>query len=145
MKTFIRMDSQRICRPARGFGIATAIFFLVILAGLGAALVNLSTTQHTVSSLDIQGARAYQAARAGIEWGLYRQLRANSCVATSSFAVPASSFTVTVQCTLTTGPGTLQRYQLLATACNQPAGGVCSAASASNNTDYVQRVLQAEF
>lgn len=143
MKTLLH--TQRICRPARGFGIVTAVFLLVVLAGLGAALVNLTTVQHTVSAFDIQGARAYQAARAGIEWGLYRELRVNSCAATSSFAVPATGFTVTVQCTLTAGPGTLQRYQLLATACNQPVGGVCSAASASNNTDYVQRVLQAEL
>lgn len=141
----ILTHKQRIYRPARGFGIVTAVFLLVVIAGLGAAIINLTTVQHTVSAFDIQGARAYQAARAGIEWGLYRQLRANSCLATRSFAVPASGFTVTVQCTLTTGPGALQRYQLLATACNQPVGGTCSAASASNNTDYVQRVLQAEF
>ena len=146
MKSRFLSHRQRICRPARGFGIVTAVFLLVVLAGLGAALVNLTTVQHTTSSLDIQGARAYQAARAGIEWGLYRQLRNGSCVAPpSSFVVPANGFTVTVQCILTTGPGTLQRYQLVATACNRPAGGVCSAASASNNTDYVQRMLHAEF
>ena len=133
-------------RPQRGFGIITAVFLLVVLAGLGVAMVSLSTVQHTTSALDVQGARAYQAARAGIEWGLYRQLRANSCEATRTFAVPASGgFTVTVRCTLTVGPGTLQRYQLVSTACNQPFNGVCSAASASNNSDYVQRMVQAEF
>ena len=81
---------QRICRPPRGFGIVTAVFLLVVLAGLGAALVNLSTVQHTASALDVQGARAYQAARAGIEWGLYRQLRNNSCAAPSSSLVIAA-------------------------------------------------------
>ena len=136
---------QRICRPPRGFGIVTAVFLLVVLAGLGAAIVNLGTVQHTVSALDLQGARAYQAARAGIEWGLYRQLRLNTCQPSTSFVVQPAGFTVTVRCTLTTGPGTLQRYQLVATACNQPVNGLCSAASASNNTDYVQRMLQAEF
>lgn len=139
------LHRQRICRPPRGFGIVTAVFLLVVLAGLGAALVNLSSAQHTASTLDVQGARAYQAARAGIEWGLYRQLRLNNCQPSSSFVVPPNGFTVTVRCVPTTGPGTLQRYQLVATACNRPVGGVCSAASASNNTDYVQRMLQAEF
>lgn len=137
--------SQRVCRRPRGFGIITAVFLLVVLAGLGAAMVNLSSTQHTSSALDVQGARAYQAARAGIEWGLYRKLVDNSCAAVSSFAVPATGFTVTVRCTLTTGPGTLQRHQLVSTACNQPLNNICSAASASNNNDYVQRMLQAEF
>ena len=139
------LHRQRICRPPRGFGIVTAVFLLVVLAGLGAAMVNLSTVQHTASALDVQGARAYQAARAGIEWGLYRQLRLNNCQPVSSFVVPPAGFTVTVRCTLTAGPGTLQRFQLVATACNLPVGGVCSAASASNSTDYVQRMLQAEF
>lgn len=145
MRIMNRFQHQRICRPPRGFGIVTAVFLLVVLAGLGVAMVSFSSVQHTVSALDIQGARAYQAARAGIEWGLYRQLRANNCQPSSSFVVPTSGFTVTVRCTLTMGPGALQRYQLVATACNRPVGGVCSAASASNNTDYVQRMLQAEF
>lgn len=137
---------RHFLRSQRGFGIITAVFLLVVLAGLGVAMVSLSTVQHASSALDVQGARAYQAARAGIEWGLYRQLRANICEANRTFAVPASGgFTVTVRCTLTNGPGALQRYQLVATACNQPLNGVCAAASASNNSDYVQRVVQAEF
>ena len=145
MKTPFQARHQRICRPARGFGIVTAVFLLVVLAGLGAALVNLTTVQQTTSSLDIQGARAYQAARAGIEWGLYRQLRNNSCAAPSSFVVPANGFTVTVQCILNVGPGALKRYQVVAVACNQPVNGACTAAATSNSTDYVRRRLQAEF
>ena len=39
----------------------------------------LSTTQHLGSALDIQGARAYLAARTGIEWGLHKALVAASC------------------------------------------------------------------
>ena len=62
------------CRNGRGFVLPSAIFLLVILAGLAAFLVNISMTQSMTSAQDIQGARAYQAARAGIEWGLYRVL-----------------------------------------------------------------------
>ncbi|OBV38261.1 pilus assembly PilX N-terminal domain-containing protein [Janthinobacterium psychrotolerans] len=145
MKTRFQCQRQRICRPARGFGIVTAVFLLVVLAGLGAALVNLTTVQHTTSSLDIQGARAYQAARAGIEWGLFRQLRNNNCAASSSFVVPANGFTVTVQCILTVGPGALQRFQVVAVACNQPVNGDCTATATSTSSDYVRRSLQAEF
>ena len=61
-------------RRFRGFALPSAIFLLVILAGLAAFLVNISMTQHATSAQDVQGARAYQAARAGIEWGLYRVL-----------------------------------------------------------------------
>ena len=57
-----------------GFALPSAIFLLVILAGLAAFLVNISMIQHATSAQDVQGARAYQAARAGVEWGLYQVL-----------------------------------------------------------------------
>jgi len=134
-------------RPARGFSIITAIFLLVVLSALGAALVSISTMQHAESALDVQGARAYQAARAGMEWGLYQQRVNNSCAPSSSFALPAagalSGFSVTVRCTQTAGA--VPRFQVIATGCNQPVGGVCATANATNHPDYVQRVVQAEF
>nr|WP_314607299.1 agglutinin biogenesis protein MshP [uncultured Janthinobacterium sp.] len=138
---------RRPCRPARGFSIITAIFLLVVLSALGAALVSISTMQHAESALDVQGARAYQAARAGMEWGLYQQRVNGSCSASSSFALPANGalagFSVTVRCTQTAGA--VPRFQVIATACNQPVGGVCATANATNHPDYVQRVVQAEF
>lgn len=57
-----------------GFVLPSAIFLLVILAGLAAFLVHISTTQSITSAQDIQGVRAYHAARAGVEWGLYQVL-----------------------------------------------------------------------
>jgi len=59
-------------RHLRGFALVSAIFILVVLAALGAFIVNISTSQQIGSALDVQGVRAYQAARAGIEWGLYQ-------------------------------------------------------------------------
>ena len=54
--------SRRRAR-ASGAGLVTAIFLLVVLAGLATALVSVFTTQRQSSALDEQGARAYQAAR----------------------------------------------------------------------------------
>lgn len=62
-------------RRAQGFTIVSAIFILVVLAALGGFLAVVATTQQVGFGLDVQGARAYQAARAGVEWGLYRVLR----------------------------------------------------------------------
>ena len=56
----------------RGFTIVSAIFILVVLAALGAFVVTVSTNQQIGSALDVQGTQAYQAARSGIEWGLYQ-------------------------------------------------------------------------
>jgi MSHA biogenesis protein MshP len=58
-------------KTLRGFSLPTAIFLLVILALLGAFMVSLSTTQNVMSAQDVQGSRAYNAARAGMEWALY--------------------------------------------------------------------------
>jgi MSHA biogenesis protein MshP len=56
----------------RGFAIVSAIFILVVLSVLGAAMVTLSTSQHLGSAQDVQGVRAYLAARSGAEWGMYQ-------------------------------------------------------------------------
>ncbi|MEN9866032.1 MAG: hypothetical protein RL748_1622 [Pseudomonadota bacterium] len=145
-----RTASTMASASSRGFSLVTAIFLLVVLALLSAAIVSVVGTHQASSSLDVQGARAFQAARAGIEWGLYRQLQpsaATTCFTTTSFALPASSslsgFTVTVSCTLSIGPGTLKRWQLTSVACNQPLVSTCP--NPSNNPDYVQRLVQVEF
>lgn len=128
-----------------GFSLVSAIFLLVVLAALGVAMVTISTVQHQSSSLDIQGVRAYQAARAGIEWGLYKKLQTSSCAgAAITVPLPAgtslSDFTVTVVCTPDNALG-IGTAVIQATACNIPAGGSCPNA-APNSSNYVQRVVE---
>jgi MSHA biogenesis protein MshP len=147
------MTPERLSRiPARrrsaGVGLVTAIFLLVVLAGLGVAMVSIFNSQQQGAALDLQGARAYQAARAGVEWGLFQQTRNDSCAASTSFALPASStlagFTVTVSCRAS-GTDPLTRHVIEAVACNQPgAGGACPNAG-TNNPDYVQRRVEVEI
>jgi MSHA biogenesis protein MshP len=144
---------RAISRSA-GVGLVTAIFLLVVLAGLGTAMVTVFTSQQASSALDEQGVRAYQAARAGIEWGLYMQMQAGGCPgldasaeSTRSFPLPAntslSGFVVTVTCTRIGASGDpLARFVIKATAC-KPSTGVCP--NASNNPDYVQRVVEVEI
>lgn len=59
-------------RRQRGFGLITVIVVLVLLAVLAGGMVALSSTQGTTQSQDVLSARAEQAARAGIEWGLFQ-------------------------------------------------------------------------
>lgn len=144
----------RRLRRSAGIGIVTAIFLLVVLAGIGVAAVRIFTAQQAGSSLDLDGARAYQAARAGIEWGLFQQLRNNSC-ASASFAMPLDStlgnFTVTVTCSVTEGPpdsadsraGTT-RWRIVSVACNQPVGGNCGDETGSS-PDFVRRRLEVQI
>ena len=69
-----------------GFALPSAIFLLVILAGLAAFMVNFSSTQSITSAQDVQGSRAYQAARSGTEWGLYKVLDPTNATVTAMVA-----------------------------------------------------------
>jgi MSHA biogenesis protein MshP len=129
----------------RGFSIVSAIFLVVILAALGAFMVSLSTTQHTTSTLDVQGARAYQAARAGIEWAAWQGIRnaaAFACATagtsndTIGFSGELAGFTTSVACSSGTydeAGNTVRVYSISSTAHSGVAGSV----------GYVERVVTA--
>lgn len=141
MNPILRMRRQA------GVGIVTAIFLLVVLAGLGVAMVGIHTSQQGSANVDLLGAQAYQAARAGLEWGIFQRRRNNACAAKSTVAMPAgttlSGFTVYVSCTAQ-GAGDLTRYVIRSDACNMPdtAGATCPP---MNNGESVRRTLEAEL
>ena len=150
-----RLQSVLVRQRARGVSLLTAVFLVVVLAGLAAALARISLVQHTTSAMDMLGVQAYNAARSGLEWGIHRQLRmqppAMTCFTSpQSFAMPSNgnlrTFTVTVSCTAKAGNAvgdTTNRWTIVAVACNQPLSGACPNASA--DPDYVQRRVQAEL
>jgi MSHA biogenesis protein MshP len=127
-----------------GFALPTAIFLLVVLAALAAWMVTLSRTTAADAALDLQGTRAYFAARAGIEWGAWQVLR--SAAPAPCFASPASitlgadlaNFAVRVTCTFsdhTDGATALRVYRIVATASSGAPGSI----------DYVERQVIADF
>lgn len=140
----------------RGFSIVAAVFLLVVLSGLGVAMVRFSTIQHTSAAMDELGARAYQAARAGIEWGLYQSLNSppgSPCFAASSFNPPApqlNEFRVTVTCERDVFTGATPQIivrRITSFACNRPDGGASGACNgpAAGGQDYVRREVQVVF
>lgn len=60
----------RALRAQRGFAAIAGIFLIVVLASMGAYMVSFSNAQQLSSGQDLQGTRAYWAARAGLEWGI---------------------------------------------------------------------------
>lgn len=58
-------------RLQRGLSLVTAIFLLLLLAGLAALMANILSATHLNLAADIGGSRAYQAARGGVEWGMF--------------------------------------------------------------------------
>ncbi|MRX11678.1 agglutinin biogenesis protein MshP [Pseudoduganella sp. FT25W] len=154
-------------RKSAGVAIVTAIFLLVVVAGLAVAMVSLTTTQEDASAKDLQGVRAYQAARAGVEWALYKGLQSGltppqpstslGCGPPINVALPKdntlSSFTVTVVVTcdpavngIAGGTNDSTAYHVLITsvACNQPGtDGNCP--NVAPGPDYVQRRVTAQL
>lgn len=136
-----------------GFSIVSAIFLLVVLSFLGVAMVTLSTSQHQSSALDVLGVRAYQASRAGIEWGAFQILQSgvaggafvaacspgptSSALAAGTLAGTLGDFAVAVGCSSTAASdanaagGMATVYQLTSTATRGAAG----------TTDYVERQI----
>ena len=138
-------------RRQRGFGLPTAIFLLVVLAGLGAVMATFFTVQQQSSVLDVLGERAYQASRSGIEWGAFQVLPASqatfatACRSTgtsqtiSPLAGTLAEFTVNVECSATShvdAADTVWVYRLTSS-----ASGIQGASPGS--PDYVERVMQA--
>lgn len=130
-------------RLQAGFTMLTAIFLLVILAVLGAALVSVSGQQQMGSAMDLLGARAYQAAKAGVEWGAFQSLRNNSCSAVPTSLTFAGTtladFTTVVTCARSTADesgATVTIDQIIATACNQ-----APCPSPAPGANYIERQL----
>lgn len=72
-------------RRQRGFGIIAAIAVLVILSSIAGAMVYFSANQSMAMAKDVMSAKAWQAARAGNEWGLNEALRGSwtTCAGTT--------------------------------------------------------------
>ena len=119
------------CRLQRGFSLISAIFLLVVIAALGAFALTLSTTQQQSAALDVLGARGYQAARAGVEWGAYQVLQNPAGIncpvggASNPVAMPAAPstlaiFAVDVSCwgdaPVSEAASTVTLYRLVSTA-----------------------------
>lgn len=134
-------------RNQRGFSIPAAIFIIVILAALGAFLATIGSSQHLGYAQDVTGAHALQAARAGVEWGVYQVIDhtpnpnpvtfptvfASACRTAGSSSgnitytsANGQTFSVLIECR-SSGPfydgstTPLYSYQLTATACNDSA------------------------
>lgn len=156
-------ESTFLSRAAqRGFSIVTAVFLVVILALLGVFIVSITGLQQSSQALDVQGVRAYQAARAGIEWSAYHVLDPNNtlnplpgtcaplnwptaCAPSTTLpplAGSLSGFTVTVACTesapTTEGSREIHTYEIVSTACNQ-----APCPNPTPGSGYVERRLTA--
>jgi len=132
-------------RRSSGFALILAVFLIVTLAAIGLYLVTVTTGQVQAVAQDEQAVRAYQAARAGLERGMYQRLISSSCAVPASitFANPGlNNFRAEITCVqvgITENEGTtpVSVYLITSKGCN---ANPCSPASPSQT--YVERELQ---
>lgn len=99
-----------------GFAAIAAIFIVVLLAALGAFMLTFSNTQQLTSAQDVQGSRAYWAARAGLEWAIASvPVGATACWTTTP-PTSVNGFNLNITCTppssYTDGTATVRIFQL---------------------------------
>ncbi len=125
-------------RRQRGFALVVAIFLLVVLASLGLFIVKVSGVQHQTVNIALLGARAFEAARAGIEWGAYRAIEDDVCTTTTLNLTEGglAGFDVDVTCTSSSHTETGNTYNLYVIDVEARAGTY-------GNPDYVSRRMQA--
>lgn len=122
-----------IFKNQNGFTLVQAIFILVVMALLGVVMMRLIGTQSSTSVFALQGARAYQAARSGLEWGA-AQASGGNCAATNG-PMDIAGFDVTVGCSstvFTEGVSVYAVYLIDATATYGSYG----------SADYIQRRVE---
>jgi MSHA biogenesis protein MshP len=104
VKSAERMQTGQDCGTGSqtGFTLITSLFLLVVVALLGVYMVTFRNVQQSTVLYAQQGARAMQAAHAGIEWGIYESVVNGNCIANPSFPASGaalSAYSITVNCT----------------------------------------------
>lgn len=140
-------------RQVQGLGAIAAILVLVSLAALAAAVIRLSTAQQIGSVQELGAARATQAARAGIQWGLYQAFKGSwtTCSGASQTLDLSADYgmRVTVSCNSLpynegeSAPGSPQAVRVFtieAVACNST--GSCPDNTRATGPAYVERRVQ---
>ena len=113
-----------------GFAAIAAVFLVVMLAAMGAFMVTFSNTQQLTSAQDLQGSKAYWAARAGLEWGIATSGTVASATAADCSAAPSTltidGFTVEIRCPRSSyvDGDNLNVFQVTAVAKSGTAGSV---------------------
>lgn len=133
---------KRSTRPTvhaseRGFAAIAAIFLVVTLAALGGFMVSISNTQQLTSAQDVQGIRAYWAARGGIDWVISGAKTASACPAAST-TLTLEGFSVVATCAMSTyseGAASYKVFRLSAQASSGTAGA----------TGYVERSISVGY
>lgn len=127
-------------KKQKGINLISAIFLVVIIAGIGIFMFNITNVQRQTSTFSIMSSRGLFAAESGVQWGIFAVLQTNDCSAfPDTFNISdgvTTQFSVTVTClpsTHTENPDTYNVYSLVSTATSGSVG----------DPSYFSRVIRA--
>ena len=136
---------KKACLNQNGFALISALFVVIVLATLGGYMVKISGVQNTVPVSALQGERAFNAARSGIEWASYIIRNAPNPPAacsnlngnTISFSgAGLVNFSTLVNCTLTNHTeGSIGNFGIITLVATARSGSF-------GDPDYVERVIR---
>lgn len=96
---------SQTARRQRGLSIPTAIFVLVVIAMLGAAMVNILNQGQEAIAREVLSIRAVTAAESGAERGLNLVLEVNAAACTGDLSNPPSSLAPLISAWNLASPG----------------------------------------
>ena len=119
---------------AQGFILITVLFLIAVLAVMAVVMSSTTSVQNLTTNYSLQQARAYAAARSGLDYGIQRAVSANACT-NGGVTLPGTNFNVTLNCSSTSvnDAGTTSTvYQISSTASTGTLG----------STGYVTRTMR---
>ena len=122
----------------KGFMLPMAIFLLVVLAALVGYAMRLALLANMGTIQDVQGAQAYLAARAGVEWAAYQVLTPAGMQACPTAPAPfiINGFNIALTCnrTMTQDQGNTQDIGIYTMTSIASVG-------AAGTQDYIERKM----
>lgn len=124
----------------RGVSLISAVFLLVVLAGLAVYAVRISVVQQQTVSSSLLAAQAFHAAKSGLSWAAYRAVDSGWCATATLNLTEAGTngFDVDIACTQSV-------HMEGGTAINVFVIDVFAQSGIYGGPDYVSRRLQAKI
>jgi len=116
-------------KNSRGFAFIAALFLLVVLGAFLAFVTTISMNAQASAALSVQGVRAYEGARAGIEWATYQILDPRQAI-NGAITIPPGCFGTFINgsspsqfTSSPTAPGDLGQFSITVTCVRYPDNG----------------------
>jgi MSHA biogenesis protein MshP len=127
----------------RGFAMIAAIVLVVILGGLMTYMLSLAATQRETANIALHSARTLAGARAGLEWGIFREAGSTAAPLTADGVANcnggftlSSGIVVTISCVVSQQPENGQTVDVYVITSLAESGSY-------GDPDYVRRRLRA--